>query len=703
VNVSDRIRVTVSRVLVVLGIAGGVTGIAAYWVAGDLSQLVDADFAIDQLIGVTVTGIIVWLALPRSPTNGAIWVLAWVCAVLGLEVGGAAVGFAVTDVSFTDLAGVIPSELEPAGAIAFFVAQAGWASFLLFLTFGVLLFPDGKLPSSRWRWLARVAGSALTLVVATAAWTARPWSNSPYYLEGDEAFEQITLIEIVGGIAILVTLLCVVASLVSLFMRFRRSSGVERQQFRWMAWGFTIFVVGSFIPLDGAAQDGAGIVTSLVIATCYGVAITRYRLYDIDVIISRTVVYGLLAAFIGGVYVAVVVGVGSLFGAGTEPNPVLAVLATALVAVLFQPVRSRLTRVANRIAYGKRATPYEVLSEFSRQVAATDESLLEPVARMLTEGTVATAAAVWLLEGRRFRKLSSWPDDASPESPEVVEAGGRAVLRDSDAVFPITHEGDLLGALSVTVPAGPGLTGPDRALAEEVAAGMGLALRNMQLTHALRDRINELRESRRRIVAVQDETRRRLERDLHDGAQQRLVALKVKLALAGQMAARDGATRTNEFLRDLSAQADDAVAALREFARGVYPPLLEAEGLEAALRSATARLPIAVDVAADGLMRYPKEIEATVYFCVLEALQNVVKFSGATSAQVRVRHDKGGLTFEVRDAGKGFDLERVVEGSGLLNMRDRLDAGGGVFTIEASPGAGTVVRGNLPVPAAVVT
>ena len=234
-------------------------------------------------------------------------------------------------------------------------------------------------------------------------------------------------------------------------------------------------------------------------------------------------------------------------------------------------------------------------------------------------------------------------------------------------------------------------------LAEELTAGVGLAMRNIRLTHNLQDRVAELRESRQRIVTVQDETRRELERDLHDGAQQRLVALEVKLALAGQIATRDGATRTADFLGDLSGQADVAISELRDFARGVYPPLLEAEGLNAALVSEAGRMPVVVDVATEGLSRYPKALEATVYFCVLEAVHNVVRHSNAASAQVTLHDDGESLRFEVRDAGVGFDPDAVAAGGGLVNMTDRVDATGGSISIESSPGSGTIVRGAIPV------
>ncbi len=266
----------------------------------------------------------------------------------------------------------------------------------------------------------------------------------------------------------------------------------------------------------------------------------------------------------------------------------------------------------------------------------------------------------------------------------------------ADIVLPVAEGGELLGAISLVTAPGQELSEQDRELTEELTSGVGLALRNSALTASLQRSVAELRESRRRVVALQDETRRALERDLHDGAQQRLVALKVKLGLAGQVASRDGAEKTREFLQSLSDQADEAIAELRSFARGIYPPLLEAEGLVAALKSEASRASIAVDIDAHDVGRYPKALESTVYFCVLEALQNVAHHSGAAAAQVTVTERDDSLVFEVRDAGSGYDSLSTEPGRGITNMVDRLDAAEGTLTVETRPEEGTTVRGSIP-------
>jgi signal transduction histidine kinase len=284
-------------------------------------------------------------------------------------------------------------------------------------------------------------------------------------------------------------------------------------------------------------------------------------------------------------------------------------------------------------------------------------------------------------------EASAWPPDVVVSTAERVS-------------FPIADGELTLGSLDVYVAVGQELQDDDRRLAGQLASGMGLALRNQLLTERLEARVEELRESRRRLVALQDETRRRLERDLHDGAQQQLVALKVKLGLGRALAEKDGATKTAELLGRLSAEADEAVDAMREFARGVYPPLLEAEGLASAITAQARRVPIDVTVDVDGVGRYPREIEATVYFCVTEALRNTVRHAGATAATVNLSQSNGALEFQVADDGVGFDPDGTG-GLGLVTMTDRIDAISGELFIHTETGNGTTLTGSIPIPAEV--
>jgi signal transduction histidine kinase len=259
----------------------------------------------------------------------------------------------------------------------------------------------------------------------------------------------------------------------------------------------------------------------------------------------------------------------------------------------------------------------------------------------------------------------------------------------------VEHQGRLLGALSIVKRRGDPVTPTEQKLIDDLAHQAGLVLRNVGLAAELRNRVDELRSSRQRLVRAQDEERRRLERNLHDGAQQHLVALKVKLGLA-QMLAAASPERARLTVVQLKADADEALETLRDLARGIYPPLLADKGLVAALESQGRKATMPVRVDAEGVERYAQDVEATVYFCVLEALQNVQKYAKASRVVVRLRGQEGELTFEIEDDGTGFDTATVTRGAGLTNMVDRVEALGGNVDLTSAPGSGTRVSGCVP-------
>jgi signal transduction histidine kinase len=546
------------------------------------------------------------------------------------------------------------------------------------------LFPTGGSHAQAWStglsgfWVLWGVLALAAMLAPGASWAIAPeraWTfDNPLGLEALGWFDPVWIDGVIIAFAAFV--------IASLIARYRAAESEVQHQIKWVMAAAVVVVTVSALPFDatsiGYYQSAAGFL--LVVAL--GVAITKYRLYEIDVIINRALVYGSLAVFIGVVYVGVVGGLGTLVGSGDEPNAVLSVGATALVAVGFQPVRRRLERVANRLVFGRKATPYEVLSEFSRRVAATSDDLLDDAARSLAEGTRAERVVISVMVDGEALEAAAWPEGTAASAEPVS--------------FPIVDADTTLGSLDVYLPAGQQLQDDDRRLAEQLASGMGLALRNQLLTERLEARVEELRESRRRLVAVQDETRRRLERDLHDGAQQQLVALKVKLGLGRAIAEKDGASQTAELLGRLSGEADAAVDAMREFARGVYPPLLEAEGLASAITAQARRAPIPVTVDSDGIGRYPREIESTVYFCVLEALRNTVQHAGARQATVTLTQSNGSLEFQVTDDGTGIHPD-TARGVGLTAMADRLDALTGDLHIHSELGNGTTLSGTIPV------
>ena len=592
------------------------------------------------------------------------------------------------------------------GSIESMMWVPGIAPIAIFLP---LVFPTGTLLSRRWRlvlWIAIVA-----MISAFVGNGLSPTADTTSYIAGvrpvllPEPFSAIT-----GAlsVAIIVLPLCAIAGIIALVVRYRRGTADERHQIKWMlaasafyAFGFAGSLVPGMLGHNIPILQDVGVLGLVLVPVAAAIAVLKYRLYDIDFVISRTLVYGALAAFITAVYVGIVVGVGTLVGSGGQPNLVLSIVATAIVAVAFQPVREQLQRVANRLVYGKRATPYEVLSQFSERVAETygAEEALPKMARVLAEGTGAERALVWLRAGTLLRPAAAWPESGGAAQEPVRVLGDNMPDLPGDEAVPVQHQGELLGGLTVTKRSGESLTPIERKLLDDLAHQAGLVLKNVGLTAELLARLEDLRASRQRLVAAQDDERRRLERNLHDGAQQNLVAIKVKLGLAEMLAAKDPA-RAKELLAQLKGDTDEALETLRSLARGIYPPLLAEKGLAAALESQARKATLPVDVEADGVGRFPQDTEAAVYFCVLEALQNVQKYADASRAVVRLSTVREELHFEVNDDGKGFEPATQKMGSGSQNMRDRIDALGGSMEVKSATGAGTSVVGYLPIGAA---
>jgi signal transduction histidine kinase len=575
-----------------------------------------------------------------------------------------------------------------------------------------MYFPDGQPLSRRWEpviWVLSVtSGVALVGFIfsptsVTTSGTPSPFGNPV----GIDAVGQLA--PLIHGLYVGALLAGAGCGVVTLVLRYRRGTSDERHQIKWFAGAFVLFAVliatygaaSALLALSSPDWVVASILSLALIAipVSVAIAILRYRLYDIDVVISRALVYGSLAVFITAVYVAIVVGLGTLVGSGGHPNLVLSIAATGVVAVAFQPVRERLQKIANRLVYGQRATPYEVLAQFSERVAETYAAAetLPRMARVLAEGTGAERAHVWLRSGSTYRAAASWPEapDSSTEDTVVAGEGEEVPELPGGPAVAVRHQGELLGALTVSKRPGESLTPIEQKLLDDLAHQAGLVLKNVGLTSELLARLEDLRASRQRLVAAQDQERRKLERNLHDGAQQNLVAIKLKLGLAAMLADKDP-ERARQSIVELKADTDEALDTLRDLARGIYPPLLADKGLRAALESQARKATLPVIVEADGIGRYSQDIEAAVYFCCLEAMQNVQKYAGAGRATIRLREVDGGLNFEVDDDGAGFDAATQKKGSGLQNMEDRLDALGGALQLRSAPSHGTVVTGRLP-------
>jgi signal transduction histidine kinase len=633
------------------------------------------------------------LIASRHPRNAIGWLFLWMA--LGWGVSG--LGTAVASLA---AGGVIA--VSPAVRVAdWFGAWALTPGIIIPVAFLFLLFPDGHLLSRRWRWVGIAAIAGICVGAAEVALSPGPIEDAVILRQNPYAVGPEEVWEAAGALGWVVAILSVVTSAVAMFRRFRRASGEDRQRIAWLAYGSIVVAVLFLTAAIGfftvGAEDADPVMATvvlpsiivlalLVIPVVTGIAMLRHRLFDVEVVVSRTVVYGVLAAFVTLVYVGIVVGVGALVG--TRGNLLLSIVATAVIALAFQPMRSRARHLANRLVYGKRSSPYEAMSEFAERVAGTYslDEVLPRMARIAAEGTGAERVDVWVLVGGAFRREASYPEDRGGPG-EAVERSAVA----GDHVVEVSHREEELGAISVTMPRSEALSRAGERLLSDLASQAGLVLRNVRL-------IEELRASRQRMVTAQDEERRRLERDIHDGAQQQLVALSVKMRLLKALNQKDPA-KANELVDQLQADSQDALNTLRDLARGVYPPLLADKGLAAALEAQARKVPFPVTVEPNGIGRYSPDAEATAYFCVLEALQNAAKYAEASSAVVRLSSADGHLVFSVTDDGRGFDPATTPPGSGLQNMADRVEALGGSVEVGSSPGAGTTVIGRIPVPA----
>ncbi len=647
-------------------------------------------------IGFAVIGTLVASRQPRNPIG---WIF------LGIAIEGVISGTIYEYVFHSYLVTPLPAVAWVAwlhDPIDWLVFPAGLATFFF------LLFPDGHLHSRRARWLA---GSALLLLVLGFVFLVLqkvielnggiPATPSPL---GSRA--AVDMKNSAAGLIWIVALVVLLLAMGGTIVRARRSSGELRQQLRWLGFAAALtatalvilmlsYLVGLNAP-QGAFDAIIVLGFGIAIPVSCGIAILKYGLYDLDVVISKTVVYAVLAAFFTAVYLAIVIGIGTAIG--STHNSFLTVLAAATIAVAFNPVRSRATRFANRLVYGKRASPYEVLSAFSARVAGTYdvEDVLPRMATLLGEGTGARDAIVWLRVGDELRPEATWGTNGSEPFAVAMRDGELPPIPDASKVVAVRHRDELLGALTVTKPPNDPLTPAEGKLVDDLAAQAGLVLRNVRLTEELRANLDELRASRQRLVTAQDGERRRIERNIHDGAQQQLVALAVQTRMAESLAGTD-ADRERELLRQVQTGLQDALDDLRDLARGIYPPLLADQGLAAALEAQARRSRVPVTVDATGIGRYPQEAEAAVYFCVLEALQNVAKYADASHASIRLGGSATDLRFEVEDDGHGFDPAATGYGTGVQGMVDRLSALGGELDVRSSPGEGTTVVGVLPI------
>ena len=454
--------------------------------------------------------------------------------------------------------------------------------------------------------------------------------------------------------------------------------GVERAQMKWFTAAGAVAAVGVALGAFLLPQpDVPFALLTPLIPIAAGVAILRYRLYDIDLVLSKTLVFALLAAFITIVYVLVVAAVGSITGASS-------LLATVIVAVLFQAARVRVRHVANRLVFGERATPYEVMAGFSERVAdaVSTEEVLPQMAEAAGAGVGAAEVSIRVVLPGGGERVERW---------QGSWAGGRT---SDPLVTTIVHQGEPVATLTVTKPANDPLTPAERGLLEDLGAQAGLAVHNVRLTEELAIRLRELdvqaaalRVSRERLVTARDAQRRGLQRDIQEGPERQLLDIGRALDTVTEPAQLD----------PLIERANDTLDGLRDLARGVFPPLLADQGivpaLEAHIRKVGART--TVDAPALAGRRFDADVEACAYFCCLQAIQNVLRHAGNAPSRVQLGLDGEELTFEIADDGPGFDVARTSRGMGLQIIQDRVDALEGSLEVR-SDASGTTVEGRIP-------
>jgi hypothetical protein len=607
------------------------------------------------------------LVVSRQPRNA----LGWVFALVGLLIN-----FNVAGSEYAAFALVREHGSWPAGlAIAWLTSGWLWIPIsTLLVVFVPLLFPTGRALSPRWRFPAWFAIPFIVLAGIGNAFVPGPLSslqnvNNPMGLVG-----QTALLTNLTNLAVIPLFIAVGGAVASLVVRFRRARGQERQQLKWFLYGGVLFIVPFLMHGSGISQQIQGAALALLIPALpisIAIAILKYRLYDIDLVINKSLVFGTLAVFITAVYVGIVVGIGTLVGGAGRPNLALSIVATAIVAVAFQPVRERIQRIANRLVYGKRATPYEVMADFSERMAGalSVDEVLPRMAEAAARGVAGRSARIRLLVPNGSERVVSWPVGVEVDH--------------FDRVLAVSYRGDPVGEIAVAKAMGEPVKPAEGKLLADLAAQAGLVMHNVRLTVELQTRLSEisaqatqLRASRQRIVAAQGDERRRLEETIRLGCEKQLSRISENLKSAETGLINDPEAGVVALER-LTGQATAVLEELRELARGIYPPVLEDEGVAAALRVRLRKMTPEVAIESDRVVRYRSDVEAAVYFCCVEALQ------GATGpAAVRLGERDGGINFWISGCGS-------LDGR-LQRIEDRVEALGGSVQFDGSTLGGSI-------------
>jgi signal transduction histidine kinase len=633
---------------------------ASGWYAGGLGELL-------VFVPVVVSSFAVgWLLVLRRAGGAIGWLLLTNWLVLGtFGFASTYAGYAYSPVTRTDL---------PGARLAAAWDTHGWP--LLFAPFVMilLLLPNGTLLSRRWRWVVGLG------VVSFAATTLggllggerldRPFQDlPPYDVLPDPVHEVLGL----GLLGMTVTVVLAAASLV---LRYRRADGVVRRQLKWIALAGCLLPVAilSSTFLDntgdssGAATAVPFVLLFLAIPASIGVAVLRYRLWDVDRVVAATVVYAAVTVLLAAAFGAVIVVGGVLLGGG---SPVTTAAATLAVALAFRPVRALVQSRVERSFNPRRWSGEQLVDTFLADLR-TGRREPEEVAATLARAVEDPGLDVfyWLPSQESYADADGQPVPDLPATP----AGRTPVRRGELRLAAVVHADRR----------------PVRKDLEHFLVRAGLAVEIARLRVEVRSQLAEVERSRARIVTAALDERRRLERDLHDGAQQQLVAIGLDLRhLQGDL---DPGSPVERQLDVSVARLTSAIRELRELAHGVRPASLDA-GLAPALSELAGRAPVrtVLDVTDE---RFAADVEAAAYFVVSEALANALKH--ATPAVIEVLADRvdGRLVVVVTDDGPGG--APATRGSGLTGLSDRLAALGGTLTVDSPPAGGTRVTAELP-------
>jgi signal transduction histidine kinase len=559
-------------------------------------------------------------------------------------------------------------------------------------------YPDGFVERS-WQRLALrcswvvLLGPPLALLASPVV-PASPWDTVDFAMPNPYAVSWLAwLAQPAAWLAVNSWWVAVVGVLV-LWARFVAADGEGRARMRVLfvvvVIGITLYAAGTVALALGAPEDSAlaiavislGSLTAILLPGAIVYGVLRHRLFDLDLVVRKSVAYGVASLLIAAAYAVVAATPGLMLG---NRIPVtLAVVITIAAALAFQPLRRRLESAVSRRLFGDRVQQYQLLANLGttmEQTAELDE-LLPRLARAVRDGIGASWVRVRLCEAD-----GSWLDEPVGVAGEVTE--------DSAAGVDLVRAGEQVGRIDLGPKPG-GYAAADLELLATVAAQATTAVANVRLATQLKEGLDELSNSRVRLIAAQDAERRRIERDLHDGIQQEVVALIAGLRLARNRLSRNQLTADQ--LTDLQDQAREMLRELRELAHGIHPPVLTDNGLVAALESRLTRFPIPVEIIADdGLHgeRFSEDVEGTAYFVACESLTNVAKHAGTDGARVRLSRFYNLLCLAVEDSGRGFQPNGARSG-GLANIRDRVEALHGQLTIESQVGAGTSIRAELP-------